>query len=361
MQFNCTICNKPYKSYQSLWNHNKKFHPKVENDDNNKPNIETHVIKCTYCNAVFTTRQAKSLHIKKYCKRKLEVEKEENKKTEKEKQNEDKLNDAEEPSGFEASGVFGGRGKASEAKLKIQILREQRKLKEEEAKVLKLKLKLENAKKQDNNQTPEKINRLLENYYTKQSNIAENKHLFKDIHEFDINEEFTDSVMQQIAKEKFNSIETLIEKIYCGDLNQHKNIIITNAKSTNLHMYDTKLRQYIMKSKKQVLNKLIEHRSIDLDIILDKIGDKLDNQTLKSIKNFIHELNYSKTKYEANDGIVHANRRQYLIHSIGELLYNNKNKMMRSIANYIGEQEKQLDEIIEKCTIDVNTLQEVSV
>ena len=25
-EYNCKICNKKYKSYQSLWNHNKKFH-----------------------------------------------------------------------------------------------------------------------------------------------------------------------------------------------------------------------------------------------------------------------------------------------------------------------------------------------
>ena len=28
MQYGCKICNKQYASYQSLWNHNKKFHKK---------------------------------------------------------------------------------------------------------------------------------------------------------------------------------------------------------------------------------------------------------------------------------------------------------------------------------------------
>ena len=26
MEHKCTVCDKLYKSYQSLWNHNKKFH-----------------------------------------------------------------------------------------------------------------------------------------------------------------------------------------------------------------------------------------------------------------------------------------------------------------------------------------------
>jgi hypothetical protein len=28
-KFNCEICQKDYKSYQSFWNHNKKFHEKI--------------------------------------------------------------------------------------------------------------------------------------------------------------------------------------------------------------------------------------------------------------------------------------------------------------------------------------------
>ena len=38
MEYKCTICIKDYKSYQSLWNHNNKFH-----------NIKSHNIvkKCT--------------------------------------------------------------------------------------------------------------------------------------------------------------------------------------------------------------------------------------------------------------------------------------------------------------------------
>ena len=40
----CTQCNKQYSSYQSWWNHNKKFHnddnPKIiQNQSNNNPNI----------------------------------------------------------------------------------------------------------------------------------------------------------------------------------------------------------------------------------------------------------------------------------------------------------------------------------
>ena len=38
MDYICNLCNKNYKSYQSLWNHNKKFH---QNTNNNIPQISS--------------------------------------------------------------------------------------------------------------------------------------------------------------------------------------------------------------------------------------------------------------------------------------------------------------------------------
>ena len=50
MEYNCKICDKKYKTYQSLWNHNKKFHNelsiKIINDNKNNP------YKCSYCNII---------------------------------------------------------------------------------------------------------------------------------------------------------------------------------------------------------------------------------------------------------------------------------------------------------------------
>jgi len=56
MEHSCTICDKKYSSYQSLWNHNKKFHDKIE-----KPPE----YKCTYCNKSFDNRHKKCYHMKK--------------------------------------------------------------------------------------------------------------------------------------------------------------------------------------------------------------------------------------------------------------------------------------------------------
>ncbi len=52
MSYNCNICNKLFKSYQSLWNHNKLKHPelkiKVESGDK--------IFKCEYCGGLFSRK-----------------------------------------------------------------------------------------------------------------------------------------------------------------------------------------------------------------------------------------------------------------------------------------------------------------
>jgi hypothetical protein len=53
---NCEQCNKKYKSYQSLWNHNKKFHEKIEKKQE---------YNCKFCNKSFDNRFKKCYHQKK--------------------------------------------------------------------------------------------------------------------------------------------------------------------------------------------------------------------------------------------------------------------------------------------------------
>jgi hypothetical protein len=71
MGFNCTICNKIYKSYQSLWNHNKNFH--INNGvDNKQPVVKSDKkSECKYCSKQLADRHSKSKH-EKICKKKDE-------------------------------------------------------------------------------------------------------------------------------------------------------------------------------------------------------------------------------------------------------------------------------------------------
>jgi len=88
--FKCEKCNKCYSSYKSLWNHNKKYH---KNEDSNKVigevggsrgevidevgrkiiiEVEKNkkIIKCEFCNKIFSSKYTKYEHKKLACKMK---------------------------------------------------------------------------------------------------------------------------------------------------------------------------------------------------------------------------------------------------------------------------------------------------
>jgi hypothetical protein len=87
MEFRCNNCNKNYSSYQSLWNHNKKFHKDIcKGSVNSSVNVSKGCVKgvnksqelinkyiCKDCNKSFSCRQSKYEHKKKYCKKDLIV------------------------------------------------------------------------------------------------------------------------------------------------------------------------------------------------------------------------------------------------------------------------------------------------
>lgn len=315
MPFQCKICNKDYYSYQSLWNHNKKFHPKVDNNVNNKLNtdvcIESPTIKCTYCNAQFTTRQAKSLHIKKYCKQKQEIDakKEENKEA-----------------------------------LQLQILKQETKRIKEEAKILKLKNKIEKADKENNKLTLKKINKHLENFEKLQFNMINSKKtILCDLQKINIHGFLTRQEKINIANKRHDSLEALVEKIYCGKVNKYKVVIVNNSSNNDIHLFVEKHNSFILEDKKEVLNKIIEFALGDLETIYDEVNDSIENLTKNSLRNFIHKLNYDKTKYKTDNGKVFETYRQFIEYKLNKMFYNNREKIMNDISNYIIRKEKELE------------------
>jgi KilA-N domain/C2H2-type zinc finger len=70
MTHECNICNKQYASYQSWWNHNKKFH--------NAPPQNPTCLKCKYCSKELSRIDSKKRHEQK-CKKAEEIKEKENK------------------------------------------------------------------------------------------------------------------------------------------------------------------------------------------------------------------------------------------------------------------------------------------
>jgi len=75
MEFKCKICNKIYKSYQSLWNHNHKYHDNENHNppqsdhilphfDHKNPHSTTNNLSCNHCNKIFSRIDSLNRHIK---------------------------------------------------------------------------------------------------------------------------------------------------------------------------------------------------------------------------------------------------------------------------------------------------------
>jgi len=79
MEYKCNICNKLYKSYKSLWNHNNKFHKNIINQNNlsitpiiTHDNLSINNLKCKYCCKIFAYNQGRWRH-QKICKEKYDI------------------------------------------------------------------------------------------------------------------------------------------------------------------------------------------------------------------------------------------------------------------------------------------------
>jgi hypothetical protein len=218
MEYSCNICNKSYKTYQTLWKHNKNFHntkssffpqnPQIlpQNPQILPQNIPK-LCNCIYCNKEFSRKDNLKRHELK-CKT---------------KNNQDTLKEKE---------------------LELQI-------KKEEAAILRLKLKLQNSDKIENI-TLRKLNKLLKVHNTRiknstvnsHNNIQNNNYITNNFQligfgkEEDLQQILTNKEKKMIINAKFCALDKLIEIVHCGKYNQFKNIILTNMKDNYIYKYD---------------------------------------------------------------------------------------------------------------------------
>ena len=66
MEYNCSVCNKTYKSYQSIWNHNRLYHPTLDIQISKKQRD----FSCSNCNKKFTRKDSMIFHKENSCKNK---------------------------------------------------------------------------------------------------------------------------------------------------------------------------------------------------------------------------------------------------------------------------------------------------
>jgi hypothetical protein len=307
MEYTCNICNKNYKSYQSLWNHNKKFHynniiektPNVTNSDTKMSLNVTKKYECIYCNKNFNYRQNKYQH-EKNCKTKINNNNE----------------------------IETLKNTVNELKNQVSLL-------------LKEKGKI-------HHKTLQKINNQLNNTISNvnQGNINNGNiinNTFVKFGDLDYKHVFTDREIKHILNQQYQSLEESIKQTHFNEkLPEYSNIFITNMKDDLGYVFNGK--EFISIRKNEMINELINVHTKEINLSLEKNKNKLNKNYVIRLEKFLDMLNDDCTTFTDNDNNrKYSSYKAYKINSIKLLLYNNSDKKKLDLLNNMELKEKTYD------------------
>ena len=292
----CKLCNKMYASPSSLCNHNKKFHK--NNQDNNVNNVNDNVnnnvndkkinvndvndkkiIKCEYCNKIYSSRFSKSNH-KKICKFKNNniIENNTDKKIE--------------------------RLENTISELKELILQH---AKIHPKTLQKINKQLINNNNSINNNSNNNTN-IIHNTYVKFGSVQHSSVL-------------KESAILNILNRPFESLEESIKSIHFNkDLPEYNNIYITNMKDNLAYIFNGK--QFISVRKNDILDELIDNHKDQIENSFEEFKNKLSDFRIKRIEAFLDLINNDEERYIDGHNRTYTNYKVYKMDDIKMLLYN---------------------------------------
>jgi hypothetical protein len=310
-KFNCLKCKRNYKSYQSLWNHNKKFHfNSLQNISQNisqnkpdiiqnKPNISQNnshlkIFKieeeieeindskkyiCKYCSKNFVFNQSKWKHEQK-CKNKIHI----NKITELEEENK-KLRQIED-----------------NMQQQMNELRKQL-------------LDLMNKKCKVHHKTYQKIKNNGNIIGTNNTNNNINYNIVNFGSE-KVSELLTDKEKLEILKHKARAIYKCIEMVHFNEkFPQWKNVVIKNNRTNDALLFDTELNSFKLVNKEELITDIIEYRTCDIEEFFEEFKDKLDEINIRVIDKFLED----------------RGDLEHIRNEVKKILYNNRHKIEHNL------------------------------
>ena len=216
--YKCKICNKEYKSYKSLWNHNKiKHNNNVENVEKMLKNVENkneseNKLLCKYCNKKFKSQSNKCQHENNHC-------------------------------------------KLNKTNIKMKIL---------EKKINELKIKINNSNNKIINNNKNQINN-----GTIINNNIKVSFGYENIDDLSKNDQL------KILNSGYMSLINLIDKLHLNpELPQYNNILVTNLKDKYCKIYDDEINKYKTINKKEMIDNIITLRTNNLKEIYNKYNNK---------------------------------------------------------------------------------------
>jgi hypothetical protein len=211
---------------------------------------------------------------------------------------------------------------------------------------LQLKLKLQKADKVDNI-TLNKLNKMLlkHNNRIKNSNInstvnsnntinVQNNFQLVGFGKEEITEVLTNNEKRLIMNSKYGCLEKLIEIVHCGKYSQFKNVILTNMKDNYMYKYDEVKGCFVLGTKSEIMNSLVDGKLFDLDVIYNDLleKNKIDEKTKNCIEDFVNRIHNNDEKFTDIEGKQHEDYKHYKISEIKLLLFNNQDKITNDIS-----------------------------
>ena len=290
-KYYCKLCNKYYKSINSLCNHNKKYHPKdtpkdsellhncseklqkaPDNNENNEQEYE-----CFFCEKTFSRNSNLQRHLKlNRCKMKDNI-KNENQKLKKEN-----------------------------AELKEMFTKQIDELKEQLTLLMNKTCKM-------HPKTFQKINNQLTNN-TEYNNCTFN---IVQLGQENLQEVLSKKEQLTILRKRHNSLNYLIDYIHFNQkFPEFSNVIVTNLQNNVAYKYDEIKNNFVAINKDELIDDIIYYRINDLEEFYDINLNSLDEKTRNIITNIINKM-------EKDDKFISKKKDQIKL-----ILYNNKAKSL---------------------------------
>jgi hypothetical protein len=294
MNLSCNICKKKYSCYQSLNNHNKKFHT---NNHNNIIEDDTK-IRCNYCNKYYYSKYTLKTHqntcsIKKF------------------NSNQNINNNVD--------------------LVKLELIKKEIEKMKEEKEILKLKIQLKSTSTPNTtNNNINNINNLLNSNNTNSNNIFNILSIGRE----NIQELLSIIEKKTIIDSRFSCLEELVKIVHCGEYNQFKNILITNLKDKYAYKFDSTQNKFVCVSKNEIIHDLVDERLENIREIFEELSttSKINDCTKRLIREFLDKMTHEDKYTEDIEGTTYKNFRTYKEHKVKILIYNNLDKISKDLA-----------------------------
>lgn len=267
----CKVCKRQYKSYQSLWNHNKKFHnqiiTKISPTNSIKAPTYNQIVdeklKCDYCNKYYRFYQGKWRH-QQTCKE------------------------------------------------KDKIIQEEKFYKEQ---IERLSNEVEKLKKQSYAKKIINYNGPINNIVNNTLNIC--KPGEENLNLLSIDEK------KYIMSQGLNSIVSLVDRLnFNEDLPQHHNFYVSAINDKHVNAIDDNTKRIIKKSKKDLFDKILFSHITKMEKINKNINYKDFNSTFEKLKAFIF-LKKGKKEFFNQINMLSYNKKNMIIKTWEKLIDDN--------------------------------------